>query len=553
MNVNQSQPDYGFRQETQGRRNTFDLSHAHVDTFKMGELVPYFIKEVIPNDYIRLKSEFFFRFPPMHLPTFHRVNFQCAVFYVPNRILWPGRTQDSWEWFIRDESSVEAPYIMFPTLSLIDFSGAETWRTTVAEHMGVPSMQTSIGVSVDAIKLNALPFSALLMIWDEYYRNDQIQGARWFELTGGDNSTGMQAAFPQKEYTAETQYYLCLRRNWNKDLFTTCTPSPQVGANTLVPIMRNNSVDIGTWSYLGPTNWKFANDNTQAHAGPLTVSVEGQTLSDGEGPIYLDIQETSASIRDLRYAVMLTEYLEKLMRVGDRYRDFIKGFWSVDPFPLLVDRPLYLGGKTGLVTISEVMSHAETLNGDNEMTAAVGSYAGQAIARDNSGSVAYHCSEHGFVIGLVCVYPKTSYFQGLERMWTRENKYDYPFDQFALIGDDAVLHKDVMYSFLLSDEVWNGGIFGYNRRYFDWTYANSIVSGQMRDSQGPLFSFHLARFFDVNDSAGLNLNGEFLECVPDAKRVFEIADEDEEEVYAYIWNECHVQRQLPKYGIPALR
>lgn len=547
MNANKNTTNFQERPEGQLGRNHFDMSYPHIDTFSMGELVPFFWAETMPNDYWEIKSEHFYRFPPSYKPFFHRINSQIAYFYIPNRIIWPGKKQDSWEWFIRDESSVEAPYFNFP----VDLTADAPWRvTTIVEHFGLPSLQTEDDVSIETIKLNALIIFAYLMIYDEYYRNDQIQSTKYTEPTGGDNTTALAAAFNMTSLS-----WRCLRRNWNRDYYTSATPTPQVGNNVLVPMMRNDTVDqlVTTWTHLGPTMWKDFTTNLNVNSGSLNLSALGTQASGGEY-VYLDVQETAASIRDLRFALMLTEYLEKLMRLGDRYRDFIKGMWKVDPFPLLVDRPLYLGGGSGLVAVSEVMSHT---NGDS-IASTLGAYAGQSLHMDQSGKIRYHCMEHGFIIGIVSVYPKSMYFQGLNRMWTRTTKYDYPLDAFNFIGDDALLNKEVMLSYLTADQNWNNEIFGYIPRYSDWRYRNAVVSGQFRDSQGSEFSWHLGRFFDVNASDELLLNDEFLQCYPAKSRVFIIGNPEagvgyqEEEVKAYIWNEAHVKRQLSKFGIPGL-
>lgn len=565
MRVNQNTQNFAERPEGQLGRNHFDHSYPHIDTFSMGEIVPFFWTETMPNDYWELSSEHFYRFPPTYLPPFQRINVQVAYFYIPNRIIWPGKKQDSWEWFIRDEASVQAPYVNMPVNNLSD----QAYRTTtIFEHFGIPSLQTEGDVSIDTLRVNCLILSAYLIVWDEYYRNDQIQGARFFELTGGDNSTAMDAAFPVITWSGGNTHYTCLRRNWNRDYFTSATPTPQVGNNVLVPMMQNQTVDFDSTTtvadLLKPRQWRNLVTQTAAPAGRIFTDTSGMSVVENtDNPVYLDIQESAASIRDLRFALMLTEYLEKLMRLGDRYRDFIKGMWKVDPFPLLVDRPAYLGGSTGMVSISEVMSHAEI---GNTPTNVVGSYSGQLLHVNSTGKVRYHCMEHGFIIGLVSVYPKSMYMQGLHRAWTRTTKYDYPLDQFNFIGDDALFNQEVMFSYLTADndgdvnaapgQGWNGQIFGYIPRYSEWRYRNAVVSGQMRDSQGFLFSFHLARFFDVNASSDILLNSEFIECKPDKKRMFVLSqDEDvttEEEVYCYIWNEAHVKRQLSKFGIPGL-
>jgi len=135
-----NQTTFQARPEQIGGRNSFDHSHPFIASMTMGKLIPFFVKETYPNDTWILNAEFFFRFAPLYLPIMHKVNMSVSYFYVPNRIIWPGTKQDSWEWFIRDEASVEAPYMLIPSSILEDVSNRPT---TVVEYMGLPSVQTS--------------------------------------------------------------------------------------------------------------------------------------------------------------------------------------------------------------------------------------------------------------------------------------------------------------------------------------------------------------------------------------------------------------------------
>lgn len=549
---NQTKQSFPERPEMLGSHNTFDLSHNWISTFRMGLLVPFLTVETLPGDKFYLKSEVLMRFAPLYLPIMHQVNLSVDYFYIPNRILWPGVSQDSWEFFVISEDSVDQPYVKVNNLD----PAGNGFVSTLMEYMGFPTNE-SAGLTATVVDfINCFPLSAYLKLWDEYYRNDQVEGQRWFPLQSGDNAAAFDAALPRNNNTYSGNW-LCLRRNWNRDYFTSCTPTPQIGNDVLIPLVNEDFVSpISGSEYKGPYRWRKLSDDAGA-SGALAATAAGgdpgRTLAGTEN-VYLDIMETAGTIRQLRFAVQLTEFLERAMRAGDRYRDHLKKFWDADPDPLMVDRPKWLGGKKGRVVVSEVMSNAQTESAlaPGEIAAVIGQYAGQAIAQDSVRGIEYYCREHGFIIGIISVYPKSSYFQGISKMWTRRNKYDYAWEQFALIGDQEVKNKEILFTFSGSAPAlaWNEETFGYNPRYSEYRYMNDIVAGQMRNQ---FLSFHLGRLFA--DSTGVPteplLNEEFLQCAPRTTDVF-VTDPDnvEDEIYAWIFNDVQVSRRLPKYGIP---
>lgn len=529
------------RPEQHGNKNTFDLSHAHVSTFSMGRIIPFLTIETLPGDLWTISCEWFSRYARLYLPIMHRINHEIAWFYVNLRQLWPGEKNNSWEYFI---NPFHTDSVGVPTLN-IDVDTILQLSDSLPEYMGVPTSLVNPLDSINTITISAFPMSAYLKVYDNFYRNDQITQERWFELTSGNNT----ASF----VTALSAFLVPLFRNWNRDQFTSATPTPQVGANVLVPIMRTDSVDMldPLWDYKGPTVWRKWSDDTIAPGGNqlFTEDTAGTSLGSGGGvEVYLDIQETSASMRDLRFNVSLVEFLEASMRGGDKYPDMLQVFWDVNVDPLMLNRPKYIGGKRGRVVISEVMATA-TNSGDDTY---VGDYSGQALSLDSSGRFRHYCYEHGIILGLITVYPQTQYFQGLSRMWTRTDKYDYAWEQFALIGDDAIKNKEVMHSFRTDMQDYNEGIFGYQRRYYEYTYQNDVLAGQMRDT---LLSFTMARAFSETgiEADYPALNDDFIVCSPDVARVFQVnAEAGEHEIYSYMYNECIVERRLPKFGVPVL-
>lgn len=531
------------RPEQHGRKNTFNLSHAHVSTFSMGRIIPFLIKETLPGDLFTISCEWFSRYARLYLPIMHYIGHTISWFYVTNRQLWPGEANNSWEYFINpyNTDSVGPPTVNIDVDTVLQLSDS------LPEYMGVPTSTVAAVDSINTITISAFQMSAYLKCYDNFIRNDQITPERWFPLTSGNNTANF--------ITALSAFMVPLFTNWNRDQFTSATPTPQVGANVLVPIMRTDSVDMldPLWDYKGPTNWKKWSDDLPVTINDYlkTAGGDGHTEVDNTGgPVYLDIQETSASMRDFRFNVSLVEFLEASMRGGDKYPDMLEVMWDVNVDPLQLNRPKYIGGKRGRVVISEVMATATNSTDDTY----VGDYSGQALSLDSTGRFRYYCMEHGFILGLITVTPQTQYFQGLDRMWTRTDKYDYAWEQFALIGDDAIKGKEVFFQFRSAApfQEYNDTPWGYQRRYYEYTYANDVLAGQMRDT---LLSFTMARAF-VADGIEANLpqlNDDFIVASPDIARVFQVnAEEGEHEIYSYMYNEVFVERRLPKFGIPIL-
>jgi len=544
------QPDHFKR-----NKNLFDLSHDHKTTFSMGQLIPFCTLETLPGDNFTLDYEVMCRFAPLFLPIMHRCDLTVHYFYVPWRIIW-----SDWSKYITQSEDLLAPYFYHPDLNA---STTETKRSPICSYMGLPfSFQAPF---VSGVNVSAGPIAAYWKIYNEYYRNSQIQEIIDIPLVAGENLITSWT-----DYNGNAPIFVASKL-WNRDYFTSALPTPQIGAEVLVPI-ANANYDIGTpWDpgdVLGPWQLKNVGSHTAAADGDLVVDSASTgfpgMLSNAAGDsLYLDIQETSAPMRDFRLAARMLEFLERLMRTGQRYRDFLKGHFGVDPDPGTIDLPVFIGGSKGRVVVSEVMSTAET------ESIPVGGYAGQAmVVGQGSTQVKYFCKEHGFIIGIINIQPRSSYMQGLSRMWTRGvggttsdgniqnpgNVYDYAFEEFAGIGDQAILYREIRYDFtvLQANADHNDETFGYIPRYSEYRWMNDIVSGEMRNIW---ISFHLSRIFEEGGAPALTspvLNTDFLQCIPRIDDVFQIGAAQDHEIYAWIFNDVKVWRSLPKFGVPSL-
>jgi len=503
IKVNKNASVIPERQEHSENRNWFDgLSHPWRASFTMGKIVPFLTIETMPNDYFKINTEVMMRFAPLYLPIMHRVNLALEYFFVPYRIVWKnaygtfGSPNSSWEDFIMNKTGDGLnPFVIYTAIDYTYGSSGE-----LPMYMGVPTIiEDEVGLTAE-INIDALKLAAYYMIYDQDYRNDQIQAPIEAENDIVNGAT-QETVFLNEPATSLS----CAYRNWSRDLFTSCTPEAQQGEPVQIPMYDLDYMDEDSMQPNGPFRWRKISDGTPAAVGALVTSnifADGATYdSGGNNPVYLDIQETAADIAAFRFASVYQEYLERFNRVGDKITDYYPAFWHTDPYKGTLQKPQFLGAKKGQVVISEVMSTAETA------TLKVGNYAGQALGLTSTDStIEYHCLEHGVIIGNISVYPDTAYFQGLERMWTRNTYLDYPDPRFALIGDEEVKNQEVQYVFQTTLLARNQEIFGYRERNLDSRFKNGTVAGLMRTI---LNSFHLGRLLNPTDPENLT-NGSVL-------------------------------------------
>lgn len=504
--------------------NLFDLNHDVKMSFNMGQLVPSCIMEVMPGDKFKIGVEQMLRFQPLASPMMHTCNVTTHYFFVPNRILWSG-----WEDFITGESDDVHPYFAF--------SGDNTANPgSLGDYLGIPQVDEA------QLQISALPIAAYFKIYDEYYRDQNLQPEQFVELTAGNNSSSYEA----KAMAAP------LKRAWMHDYFTSCLPFAQKGDEVTLPLLNNDTADVDYKSGL------TSNDNQTFRSAATDLpldnflrgdAVDGTLENSGSiegrldigGTHEVDINAESSTINDLRRAFKIQEWLEKNARGGTRYIENILAHFGVKSSDHRLQRPEYIGGTKGRMTISEVLSTAQTVD-QSSNDVPVGDLKGHGVSVSGGNTWKYRAEEHGFIIGITNVQPVTAYQQGLHRMFSRRDKFDYAWPTFANIGEQAVLNKELNAEVL--DPVVLDGTFGYIPRYAEYKYMNNRVAGDFKDT---LAFWHLSRQF----SGVPTLNSDFIECDPD-HRVFAVTDPTEHKVLGHIFNNVRVIRKLPKYGIPTI-
>jgi len=537
-------------------QSQFDLSHDWKGTFTMGQLVPFLNLETLPGDTFTLGNETMLRFAPLYRPLMHRVNVSTWYFYLPNRVIWPGPR--GWEEFISDDGlrNVDWPYVNLVADTLINAQ-----KNSLVEYLGFPTPEAThaLGWNID---VSCLSVYAYHKIYNDFFRNAWIQDEYWTACEEGQNNTELDAWLPD--------WNKLQLRNWNPDYYTAGLPTPQAGLSPIEVPMFNASLidpDLGQ-DFGGPYQWKTIQGTIST--GPISQETNhvfggAGTKLGGSQNIILDNQQTAATIAQLRLNIKMQEYMEKLNRTGDRYRDTIRGFWSQDPFPGLIDFTELIGSSAAAVQVTDIMSTSYTHidpAGPDEVLTPLGAYAGKAIAMNGSGRVTYTCQEHGIILALINVQPRTSYFQGLDKKWRRKTKFDYAWPEFANIGDQPVLLEEVVLDYGTfedgsNNETWDT-VFSYIPRFSEYRFHNDVIAGEMRDIV-PITAWHMARKFEnvIDVGTTVLLNDEFLKCNPKVHENFAVVEDTNDdninhEIFAHIWNQVTVWRSLPKYGTPGL-
>jgi len=522
-------------------KNTFDLSQDVKTSFKIGMVVPTFILDCIPGDYHRISVDQLIRFQALLSPVMHRVDVYTHYFFVPYRLLWSG-----WEDFITgSEGATAAPYCQWSTATV-----NTPWvQGSVADYLGLPTGQM-IHDTQD-FRFSPFPFAALRLIWDNYYRDQNLQTEKFVALVSGDNDANYGIANIENENGVNYPYIRALEH----DYFTSALPNAQKGDPVSLPLTFANDIPVTISEALAPGAAagivRKASDGTLAAGSSNLVTIStGGTLQapsgtaafiDPNGAYVVDIQSQAVTLETLRAAIVLQEFLERDMRGGTRYVEKIQAqFPGVKPYDSRLQRPEYLGGGKVAMNISEVLSTAQT-GASPTISQYVGQMAGHGIAAGAGATFAVSIQEHGLILGVTSLRPKADYFQGVHRLWTKfDDIDDFCWPAFANLGEQVVKTTELY----IKDDMNVADEFGYQSRYAEYKSNVGRISGEFRTT---LDFWHMAIKFDDPPV----LNEEFIGSFP-AKfdRVFATVSEGADHVLAYIRTNCISTRLLPRYGIP---
>lgn len=528
------------------RRNVFNLSYENKLTANAGELVPIMCKPVVPGDKFRVNTEMLVRLAPLVAPMMHRVDVFTHYFFVPNRLLW-----NQWEDFITkgvDGTDTPAfPKIALrsdwvnPTSAAALLSDGSLW-----DYLGLPTIGGFNGIAFPerspnsvippvGYEVSALPFRAYQLIYNEYYRDQNLTQPIDFTLDGGLVTN-----------VTEVMSLLTLRRRaWEKDYFTSALPWVQRGPDVTVPVNNNSgALDVVLKDsphadvYHVPGTTAFPKD------GALRSISGALVIGGGEpDPAYLEpsnfqvnVDELGVSINDLRTSNALQRWFERNARSGSRYIEQILSHFGVRSSDARLQRPQFLGGGRTPVSVSEVLQTSST-----DTTSPQANMAGHGISAGVNHGFKRYFEEHGYIIGIMSIRPRTGYQQGVPKDFRKFDNMDFYFPEFAHLGEQEIKNEEL---YLQQTPAGNDGVFGYTPRYAEYKYSLNEVHGDFR---GNMAFWHLNRIF----SESPNLNTTFVECNP-SNRVFATAETSDDKYWIQIYQDVKALRLMPKYGTPIL-
>lgn len=540
-------------------RTRFNRDQTILTTFDSGKLIPFFVDEVLPGDTFQVDTSAIIRMTTPKYPVMDDAFIDFYYFYCPNRILWKnfkafmGEAEET-PWTPTKEYRV--PYIKIP--------GTENkplpLENSILDYMGIPTKIKG------EFTVNALPVRAYIRIWNEYFRDENVD--IWAQWKNDDsNNTYTDNGDTSSENTV--LYWAvsggrCLPVNKFHDYFTSCLPYPQRGPEVTLPLSGNAPVGmykdtaLSQFGTVGGHTGIYLNQTLSGSALAPNISNSQNTLYKGYGLVtgssdpteqvndtaYLgaDLSRVaSATINDLRKAIAVQQYYEALARGGSRYREQIQALWDVTISDKTAQIPEYLGGGRYHVNMNQIV---QTSGQQSATDTPIGETGAMSVTPINESSFTKSFEEHGFVIGVMCVRHNRSYQQGLERFWSRADRLDYYVPQFANLGEQPVKKKEIMLTATDKDDE----TFGYQEAWADYRMKPNRVSGLMRsNATGTLDFWHYADNYKTVPTLS-------LEWLKEGKT--EIARtlivQNEPQFFGAIRVANKTTRRMPLYSVPGL-
>lgn len=549
-------------------RSTFDRPFSHKTTFNVGDIIPFYVDEVLPGDTHKIRTSKVVRMQTLLTPVMDNIYLDTYYFFVPDRIVW-----NHWKQFMGENTeSAWVPSTEYEVPVIASPDGG--WKEgTIADYMGIPT-------NVGNLYVNALPFRAYALIMNEWFRDENLCDPLNIPL---DDAT-VKGVNTGTFVTDVAKGGLPYKAAKYHDYFTSALPAPQKGPDVTIPVSSGANFPVyGTGEPLFLTNGPFSGplQSLVPPAGAFeTPSVLGIAKTDGNIGTYADVEKFTisgeqgqilgiatksqmeghsgvtgsglyalndgsvsvATINQLRMAFQIQKLYERDARGGTRYIEILKSHFGVTSPDARLQRPEYLGGNRIPITINQVVQNSGTMSGETPQ----GTTTAYSLTTDVHQEFTKSFVEHGFIIGVMVARYDHTYQQGLERFWSRKDRFDFYWPVFANIGEQAVLNKEIY----ATGQDTDNEVFGYQEAWADYRYKPSRVSGEMRsNAKTPLDSWHLADDYDALPT----LSDSWIREEPNnVNRVLAVTSEVSNQLFCDLYIQNRTTRPMPVYSIPGL-
>lgn len=530
-------------------RSTFDRASSVKLTFNVGDVIPFYVDEVLPGDSFHVSTSKVVRMPTLLTPMMDNIYLDTYYFFVPNRLVWEHwrefngeNTQSAW----LPTTEYEVPQITAPA--------STGWNVgTLADYMGIPT-------GIPNLSVNALPFRAYALIMQEWFRDENLTDP--LVIPTGDAVT--QGVNTGNYIQDVAKGGLPFKAAKYHDYFTSCLPAPQKGPDVTIPIgnFTDVPVDYGKTHPVSPVSASMYLNGYGTVNQSVNVGAVFSGGSSGKTQVYTGSSlgnvipaeanfnnlwaktsslsaATMATVNQLRMAFQVQKMYEKDARGGTRYIEILKSHFGVTSPDARLQRPEYLGGNRIPININQVVQSSETTD-----TSPQGNTAAYSLTSDSHSDFRKSFVEHGFVIGLMVARYDHTYQQGIERFWSRKSRFDYYWPVFANIGEQAVKNKELYAQGTAEDDE----VFGYQEAWADYRYKPSRVCGEMRSSYAQsLDVWHLADYYTQLPALS---DSWIREDSATVDRVLAVSSRLSAQLFADIYIQNRSTRPMPVYSVP---
>lgn len=543
-------------------RSTFDRSCSIKTTFNTGDLIPFFVDEVLPGDTFSIDTAKVVRLQTPLTPFMDNLYLDTYYFFVPDRLVW-----EHWKEFQGENTdSAWVSQTVYTVPQVTAPSGG--WSAgTIADYMGIPT-------GVAGLSVNAMPFRAYSLICNEWFRDENLQDP--FNVPVGDaTQTGSNGSNYITDCALGGKPFVAGKLH---DYFTSALPAPQKGPDVEIPLLAEaanipvyaldtkvpDASTISSTLRLGglatipsgsnfiPAGFSSAGYSTGIAAAGLKSVGASSALPSGftARPLYPEnlwasiqpeFSGAAATINSLRLAFQTQKYFEKLARGGSRYIESIKSMFGVTNPDYRLQRPEYLGGNRIPIVVNQIIQNSQSTE-----TSPQGTVTGQSLTTDNHSDFTKSFTEHGFLIGLMVARYHHTYQQGLNKMWTRKQVLDYYFPVFANLGEMPIYNREIYAQGTAVD----GEVFGYQEAWAEYRYRPNYVTGEMRSNYAQsLDVWHLADEY----TALPQLSPTWIkEDKANVDRVLAVQSSKANQFFADLFVHCKATRPMPVFSVPGL-